>query len=146
MRGHAPRAGARAALARRRRAASPGPRQWPAERRASRAPRAVPQVPRVVRSRVVRAERGPPARPRSAARGARRRRSAPSLLLPRAPSGLGEAGEARREERRVGFVPHGRAASILVDRPHVAARGDGGARLRAARGGLAALRAEATLP
>src|SRR3989442_15195872 len=92
--------GACAALARRRRTTPAVAFERTPDARAPGPPREMPQILRVVRSRVGRTERGLAPRQRSAARGACRGRPSPALLLPRAARGDPEARRDRAETRR----------------------------------------------
>src|SRR2546428_6436580 len=132
------RAGACAALTRRRRTAPPFAFEWTSNARAPGIACAVPQVLRIVRPRVGRAERGPASRQGSAPRGARRGRPSPALLLPRPPGGTTEARGDRAEARGRRPPDARRVLSRRLDGPHGAERDNQRAAERAARGGCAA--------
>src|SRR5439155_360095 len=74
-----------AALACRRRTSPSPARERTSDARAAGPPRTMPQVLRVVRSCMGRAERSPSTRQRAAPRGACRGRPSPAPVLPRAP-------------------------------------------------------------
>src|SRR6267378_2459140 len=93
-------AGARPALARRRRAPPALALERTSDARAPSATGTLPQVLRVVRLGMGRAERSPAAGQRAPPRGARRGRPPPALLLPGPPGGNTEARGHRAEARR----------------------------------------------
>src|SRR6185503_14018114 len=93
------RAGARAALARGCGAPPSVALERTSDARAESPTCALPQVLRVVRSGLGRAERGSAAGERSSARGARRHRPASAVVLPGPARGNTEARAARREAR-----------------------------------------------
>src|SRR3989442_14233882 len=91
----------RAALARRRRAPPSAALERASNAGAPGPTGALPQVLRVVRPGLGRAERGPAADQGATPRNARGNRSSAPLLLPRAPRGDPEARADRREARGI---------------------------------------------
>src|SRR5438309_1161212 len=113
-----------------RRGTSPSPaRERTSDARAAGPSRTLPQVLRVVRSCVGRAERSPSTGQRAAPRGAGRGRPAPALVLPRAARRNTEARTDRAEARRRRPTDARRIPPRQLDRPHGAERDHDRARM-----------------